>query len=245
MEMYKDNTLASVYKSMEILSEFPRQVIVLKGSKKVSALRGRRSGLQRRLVDQEQTAGFPDYISQLRLAQEGNSNVQAQLLEFGKLSTSQMTTMTGNAHNGRSFILSLVEAYSKEERHAIRVGGTYTGAFKMKTIGNVMLIAESLFAGHSNVNRIPAHEIPNTYIFRATLSALLLALDWAARGGAQDANPATIRNDLVDASFSAYATYFDGLLTGDHKAARLHSETRVWLNEVCNCELPADRSESQ
>ena len=51
MEAYKGDTLVSIYKSMEILTAFPDQVIVLKNTLVTCGLSGRGSGLQRRLID--------------------------------------------------------------------------------------------------------------------------------------------------------------------------------------------------
>ena len=50
VEAYKGDTLQSIFKSMAILSEFPNQVVVLKGTKVISLLSGRTSGLTRRLI---------------------------------------------------------------------------------------------------------------------------------------------------------------------------------------------------
>lgn len=61
MEALKGNTLVSIFKSMEILSEFPDQVEVLKSTSIVSQLIGRRCGMTRRMIDKDQTNGFPDY----------------------------------------------------------------------------------------------------------------------------------------------------------------------------------------
>src|SRR5260370_13422888 len=61
MEAYKGNTLASIFPSMAILADFPRQVIVLKTTRVVCGLRGRPTGLQRRLIHREQTSGFSNY----------------------------------------------------------------------------------------------------------------------------------------------------------------------------------------
>src|SRR6266851_566608 len=55
MEAYKGDTLASIFKSMAILADFPRQVIVLKTTGVLCGLSGRRAGLQRRMIDDEQT----------------------------------------------------------------------------------------------------------------------------------------------------------------------------------------------
>jgi hypothetical protein len=56
----------------------------------------------------------------------------------------------------------------------------------------------------------PALELPYTFIFRYALAGYLVALRWMAVGGAKNVKPEKIRNDIVDATFAAYATYFQG-----------------------------------
>jgi hypothetical protein len=108
-----------------------------------------------------------------------------------------------------------------------------------KVVKNVLHIAAQLFHGHPNARRWPSYEeLPNTFIFRASLCMYLLALDWAARGGVGSTSAAKLRNDTVDMNFAAYATYFDGLLTADSKTARLHQEARIWLSALFDCKLP-------
>jgi hypothetical protein len=63
MEAYKGDTLSSIYKSMRILSGFPSQVIVLKGTRVVCGIRGRAAGLQRRLIDGERTTEFAKFTT--------------------------------------------------------------------------------------------------------------------------------------------------------------------------------------
>jgi hypothetical protein len=46
MEAYKGDTLVSIYKSMEILSEFPKQVLILKDTQTICGLSGKSSGLK-------------------------------------------------------------------------------------------------------------------------------------------------------------------------------------------------------
>lgn len=66
---------------MEILSEYPKQVIVLKGTQKVCGLRGRRAGLQRRLIDEGQTQGFGKYCRDIEAAERGDMVLQKK--DFG------------------------------------------------------------------------------------------------------------------------------------------------------------------
>jgi len=56
IESYKGATLRSVFLNMAVLSEFPNQVIVLKGAELTQTLIDRISNPQLRLTDPSQTA---------------------------------------------------------------------------------------------------------------------------------------------------------------------------------------------
>lgn len=243
MEAYKDDTLTSISKSMAILCDYPAQVIVLKNTRIVSGLKGCPAGLQRRLIDAGQTKGFAIYAKHLRQAQGGSTHFQRQLLDHGKEATAHLNRMLEDAGTAGSVIEDIAKLYSKDERRAIRLGGQYPSSMIDKTVRNVMEIAAQAFRYHPNVHKAPSYsELPNTFIFRVALCTYLLALDWSAHGGARDASPARHRNDFVDMTFAAYATYFNGLLTADAKVGHIHSEARVWLMALFDCALPGGLS---
>jgi len=81
MEAYEGNTLESIHKSMAILAEFPKQVVVLKDTRTVCGLRlgARGSGLQSQLIDERQTREFSCYCGQL-IAKQGDELLQKHLL---------------------------------------------------------------------------------------------------------------------------------------------------------------------
>src|SRR5215467_100060 len=81
MEAYKGDTLTSIFRSMEILSEHPKQVFVLKSTQIVCGLRGRSSGLQKRMIDVEQTREFAKFCDHLRAVKKGNTSLERQLLD--------------------------------------------------------------------------------------------------------------------------------------------------------------------
>lgn len=239
MEAYKGDTLASIYKSMTVLAEYPEQVQVLKSTLVVCGLRGRPAGLQRRLVHEEQSAGFSIYAANLRRAQAGNHRLQAKLLDLGREATSHLNRMRADAERTGKAFANAAKPYTKEERRAIRHGDVYSTEFVKKAIVHIIQVATLAFKEHPRVLTRPrTAELPNTYIFRAALCMHLLMLDWAARGGAEEASPERLRNDIVDVNFAAYATYFDGLMSADAKANRIHSEARLWLTAVFGVELP-------
>ena len=233
MEAYKGDTLASIYKSMEILCDFPLQVIVLKNTRAACGLSGRGSGLQRRLIDEPQTSEFPLYARNLQAAKRGNLALQRQLLDHGKEATAHLERMLADAGNSGAAMEDIAAMHSKEERSTIRTGKPYSTELVNRTVQNVIRISGSLFASHPNVrNRPTFEELPNTFIFRAALCTYLLALEWGARGGVRDASPTKLRNDFVDMNFAAYSTYFDGLMSADAKVSRIHQEARIWLSAL-------------
>jgi hypothetical protein len=238
MEAYKGNT-PTIFESMAILSDFPDQVLVLKNTCAVLNLRGRCSGLQRRLIDQSQTSDFANYAKNLRHAREGNLQYQHQLKNLGYDATTHLDKMLGNAATMATAIIDIGKLYSKEERRTVRLKEHHSSEFIDKSVKKVLEMAGIGFQNQPNVNFVPSYaELPNTFIFRLALSHYLLALDWIAFGGVKDVKPAILRNDFVDANFVAYATFFDGLMSSDAKALRIHNETRLWLSELFDCKLP-------
>jgi hypothetical protein len=225
MEAYKGNTLVSIYKSMAILSEFPKQVIILKGTQAVCGLRGRRSGLQRRLIDQRQTQEFPTYCKHLSAAQRGDQGLQAQLLALGREADAQMSRMLSDAEKMAERLEGVARTFTKEELLALRTRNPPPDGMCEKTIKNIMWIAGFLFRDHPRTNGLPPwNEAPDTFIFRLAICMYAWAFNWISVGGAKGAKPMTILNDLVDLNFGAYATFFDGLLTADEKLSKLHND---------------------
>ena len=238
MEAYKGNTLESIYKSMGILCEYPYQIIILKNTRIVSGLSGRGSGLQKRLIDKSQTKNFQDYAHDLRAAKNGNLSVQRHLLELGKQADEHLASMVADAKATRAAFVGIASMYSKKERRSVRLGQRYSTAMIKKTVENVVHVAGNVFDAYPEVRNWPVYkELPNTFIFRAVLCNHLLALDWSALGGVKDASAEKLRNDYVDMSFAAYATFFDGLLSADAKVSRIHQEARKWLSSLFGCQL--------
>jgi hypothetical protein len=63
IEALKGDPLGKIFGLMKILCEFPKQVIVLKGLRSISALKGRRSGMTRRMIEKGQTRGYENWCA--------------------------------------------------------------------------------------------------------------------------------------------------------------------------------------
>jgi hypothetical protein len=99
-----------------------------------------------------------------------------------------------------------------------------------KIMKNVLTMAAFLFSAVPNTRELPpALELPYTFILRYALTGYLIALRWIAVGGAKNVKLEKIRNDMVDATYSAYATYFQGLLSHDVKANEIYGDAKFFL----------------
>jgi hypothetical protein len=233
MEAFKGDTLVSIARSMEVLSQYPRQVIVLKSTGVVAGLRGRRKGLQARMVDREQTSGFSDWCKGLDKAQLGDVALQKQLLDAGRDASVHLDRMLADAKTYADNIEAAARNYDAGELKIIRANKPYTPELVDKIAANILNLATLLFAGHPKIVKLPpVMELPTTFIFRYALCGYVLALRWIAVGGAKNVKVERLRNDIVDVSFAAYATYFDGLLSADIKATELYRDARFLLKRA-------------
>jgi len=120
MEAYKGDTLNSIYHSMEILVQHPKQVIVLKSTGIVCGLRGRAAGLQRRMIDERQTRQFSEYSQALLAAKRGNLSLERQLVDLGREATVQMDRVLADIVDMPDVIEDMAKIYSDAELKIFR-----------------------------------------------------------------------------------------------------------------------------
>lgn len=242
MEAYKGDTLVTIHKSMEILSAYPQQVIILKNTHHVCRLNGRGSGLQRRLIDDKETKNFSTYCKNLAAAQRGDKALTRRLLEHGRVANEHLDAMLADGAYLPGIFQDISKTFTQSELYAIRKEGPYTSEMIDKFIKTIMWIAAHSFKDHKQVTEAPdVSVLPNYFIFRFSICAYLLALDWISHGGQKDIKPERLRNDIVDINFATYATYFDGILSFDKKVVKLHAEAELLLEFLFNTKTGARR----
>jgi hypothetical protein len=233
MEAHKGDTLKSIYKSMGILCEFPKQVVILKSTMVVCGLRGRGPDLREPLIDRDQTNGFPAYCRQLRAAQEGDVALQHDILEHGRVATAQMARVQADVAIMPEVFAGRATVFTKDEISILRHGTPLTETMLDKLMRSTMMLAANFFKTHPNGGWLPtAKELPNTFIFRFSLCAYLLHLNWIAQGSQAVIKPEKLRNDMVDVNFAAFATYFDGLLSADKKLTGIYVQANYILRQI-------------
>ena len=184
------------------------------------------------MVDERQTKGFRAFCTHLLAAQNGDASIQRQVNSMRQEANQQMDRIESDAANLPIALDQITKRYTQDELRVIRTGAPITESVAHKFFENTLILAGILFAGHPAVSGLPSWKrLYDTYLFRFALCAQLLALRWAASGNPHKLKAERIRNDIVDISFSASATYYDGIITHDRKLASIYEECKAVLNQ--------------
>lgn len=229
MEAYKGDSLKSIQCSMAIACEFPKQIIILKSTIDVCGLKGRPAGLQRRIIDHDQTREFSQFCRGLSEARGGNKSAVQSILDHGSAAKDNINRAESDAALVIESIEQLSLSYKKIELDTIRRGGINSDILD-RIIKDTITISGLMFADHPKVQQLPPfNQLANTYIFRLSLCFYFLAMRWIEVGGAKSVSQKRMRNDMVDCHIAAYATYFDGLLTEDKKLAEIYETANTLI----------------
>jgi len=232
MESYKGDAIKNIYKSLEIVSDYTEQVLILKGTRDLVKQTLEYDG-DETLVDLSQTKGFASFCVDVRKALEGHVAIQKQILEHGKNATSQFNRMHNDSEKIAQGIKGYKKSFKPEYLKIIRTREAFNHEMITKMIDDVMTLTAFLFEGHPDVNQLPeVRQVKNSYTFRYALSSYLLSLDLIANEGIENALLNKLTSDTIDLHYVAYATYFDGLLTLDKKMRRIYNDAVVVLENA-------------
>jgi len=236
MEAYKGNALKNISKSLEIVSKFPEQVLVLKGTRDVVKLTLTSDGFKK-LVDTDQTKGFRIFCFHTQRAILGDVDLATQILKKGQIASSPFNRLKKDAEVLANGIEGIAKSFKKEHLRALKKREKLDAEMIDKIIREILLLTAFLFQGHPDVHKIPqAEQVRNSYIFRFAVSNYLLALRWISDGGLGKVKMNKLRNDIVDMNYVAYATFFDGLMTRDSKLKEIYQETCFFLKNAFETE---------
>jgi hypothetical protein len=152
-------TLITIFKSMEIVSEFPHQVIILRNSSFASRLKGSSRGLQRRLIDEKATRGFPKYCSMLKRVKSGDFGLQQELLQQGHISARHLDNIraTAESANFRERLRAVADLFSANDLGIVHRKEPLSDAMIDKLASGVVRVALDGFAEH-RISKPPAEE---------------------------------------------------------------------------------------
>jgi Cdc6-like AAA superfamily ATPase len=206
----------------------------LKGTSDVIGLTPSPKGFLK-LEDCSQTRGFKTFCRDVQLAVNGNAKLASEICRKGQIASSQFDAIRKDAAKIAEAIEMLERSFQPGHLRALRKRKRLPIDVIDKIIKEILLVAAFLFKEYTDIPELPrTSQIRNTYLFREAISIYLLALRWISDGGTGNVSAEKLRNDVVDTSYVAYATFFDGLLTRDNKMHQIYQEACFFLETLFN-----------
>jgi len=237
MEMYKSNALKNLICKLEIISRYPNQVIVLKGTQELVSLTLTANKIPYILIDHRSTFDFSTFCAKTKAAYEGNE-LWAHEVSLKSSYAHQYLERRMHSHQGIvDGIRGTAKSYDPSHLRALRSGKKLPEDFKDCITKNIRELTKLLFEGHPDVKTLPKFDLlKNSYVFRFSVCVSFLSLRWIKDGGIDQVSPEKLRNDTVDMIYATYATYFDGLLSMDKKMNEIYSQSLNYLRYFDSCD---------
>lgn len=234
MECYKGaDPIANLSASLRIVSQYPRQIAVLKGTREIVALTAARNVGRDELVDRAQTDDFAQFCKAAQLAKAGNRSLVAQIQEHSQVANEYLNRMFAEAAGIATGMRELADELPTDMTRRLRQNARLPAQDLEAVVAGIVTLAGAFFEQHPDYGRPPASALlPNTFIFRYSLACYLLSIQWIADGGVQNANPKVLANDTVDMNYVAFATYFDGVVSLDRKVLGVYDDAILFLQTV-------------
>lgn len=234
IEGYSGNPLKNAPRSLEILKRFPDQVMVSKSTRDVIQLGNILPHMRFNMVDWGQTRHFPSFCHAVSQAADGNSRVAEELRELASHAQAHLDFMRDQMPGIVDYIEHFKGIAGIDVMKARRHGAPMPGDAGLRLLDAMHDLALRLFENNQAVPSVPdtVADARHYFLFRYAVATTLLILRWATDGGAVQAKPEVLRNDVVDLSYVTHATYWDGLLTKDAKMQDIYDETMVLIENV-------------
>ena len=233
MEAYKGDAAVSIFKSLQILADFPDQVVMLKGTKEIGGLDAVAPGIAERMIVPANVHRFSETSLALKQAHRGDCEVLQAIQEHEKAAKQHMDRILVDAGELTPALKDIESLFTSSEIKAIRTEYPYS----LNVINKTLIAANQLYHNFrlshpSKLKSIARKRRWNSFLFRFSLASVIYVITWMRQGSAENRKPERVRNDLVDLNFATFGTYFNGLMTGDHRLQETHAELRAVLDAL-------------
>jgi hypothetical protein len=225
VECYKQRSVSSVRAFLSVIRNFPEQIAVLRSGRCIAGLDPRTTDFPRAFELENVAGDLRAMETAIDHAELGELSVLVQLRERWDAATLSMDDMLlGAKENILPSLPELAERFTADELGRCRRKEKYTSAMTEKVFGTAFGIYEELVAIDPRLPLLPPRYAVKTFYYRFALGAMLHCVWWIRNGSQPVSRPERVRNDYVDLGLATCATYYDGFMTKDVKAAWLHNE---------------------
>lgn len=228
IECMQGNSIINLSSDFAPLAPFANQLVLLKATSLMIGERPRSMGLQSRWISHPLTIHFRE-----RLVRGGDRFAQEMLndpafVEFSKRSKSFLNSISANADEYRKTLADIIHKWPIPMLGSFRSSGQLSYKFAEEIFGTVRDTAARLFHDWPRALIPPFANAIHSFEYRYALACIFLAVEWS-KGGLQKVAAEKLRNDLVDMTYVAFATMFDGLMTDEKKVNRIYANARFMV----------------
>ena len=189
-------------------------------------------GLQKRLVDETITNDFNEFCDEVYSITILDSR-KWQSHALRKLSKEANTFFSSRDKDTKEVlqgILAEQNTFSKSELEILRKQKKIEYILNIKK-ERVLLLTALLFG---NRRKIPQKfdQVKYSYAFRFYLACYVLELWWISNGGIDIKACDKLENDIIDMSYVAYGTFYDGVLSRDKKLKEIYIICQKVIEEI-------------
>jgi hypothetical protein len=243
LEMFYGDADVNFRRSLAIIRRFPQQVIILKSNAKISKMTPRPRGLQNRLEDEAKTQDFVKFCRLLSRDGVSNDHLRQNIMDYGVFAHEWRDRFTRQTVSIRAAITNLEKQIAPSDLKALRSGQLASPTFTKQAVRNIMGVTALHFRDVVRADPMPdSEQALFTFPFRYAVCTYALSLKWVMEGGHSNAAEPKLRNDYIDMTYAAYATFFDGLITKDTKLQEVYSASCWILARVFGMKLSANCS---
>ncbi|MFL9840463.1 hypothetical protein ABS767_05755 [Sphingomonas sp. ST-64] len=224
-ECYKQQSLVAVQSFLSVVRYFPDQIAVLRSGKQIAGFDPRTTRFPKAFELENVPTDLRAMETAVDQATAGAAAVLAQLREQWDAATATMDDMLQGAEEDiLPSLPELASMFTADELGRCRRKEKYTPAMTEKVFGTAFGIYEHLVEIDPRVPLLPPRHAVETFYYRFALGAMLHCIWWIRNGSQSISKTERLRNDYVDLGLASCATYYDGFMTNDTKAAWLHNE---------------------
>lgn len=230
IEAYKGEDFEKIFQRIEILARHRDQLIFLKSINYISHLRGKRARLAARMIDENGPLAFERFV-RLYKRDPGSPEIARAILSHHVAAQEYISAIAKDPEDIVKSFLEVAGHFGQRGREILRTKQKPDRPTILAMLKMVDEFAGAMLQKQKYPHKIGDGELQNLYIFRFAVCGVCLAMRWI-RSGSPPTNRDRIRNDLVDLTFAAHGTFFDGVLSRDASLKDIHNEAWAILKHM-------------
>jgi len=234
-ESFAGDPLKNVTRSIAILSKYPQQVRLLRGQHDAIRLGDCNPNHRLELINWPLTRVFSEFCDDIALANAGDAARLRHVSLLGNQAAKFLAEFSAWAPEFRDYIVAVKNSAKPEFLTALRSDKPFPLEIGFGMYATMLAFARFMGkAQHGKIPPIPETpaEANNYFLFRLATASFLLIFSRIKDDSVEGLRPDRMRNDVMDAVYATWATYFDDLLTNDSRMAYVYGEARFLIEHI-------------